>query len=147
MLKLSTKNTTEPGGQVAVDTHLQRLVVGGANETPYFCLAEPDTPAIVEAASVGHGHPLWAPRDKGSWNSELTSNVRSILAALPDPAPVYSQWWYSRRTYPLLTHLLSTLNLSGTEVAFLACPTIAALYSQVSSASVTVLARTSAAGA
>lgn len=56
----------------------------------------------------------------------------SILKGLPEPGPVYSQWWFSEPAYEKLTRLLSSLSKSHASIAFLGSPTLGSLFSHFS---------------
>jgi hypothetical protein len=58
--------------------------------------------------------------------------LESILESLPEPSPVYYQWWFSEPAYEKLTRLLSSLSKPHTSIAFLGSPTIGSLFSNFS---------------
>ena len=74
----------------------------------------------------------------GTRNEDMCSAVEAVVKALPDPTPVYSQWWFSRGTYSRLLQLLNYVKTAHCEVAFLGAPSLAALYSQRSATPITV---------
>ena len=71
--------------------------------------------------------------------SGIQSRIEAVIKALPDPAPVYSQWWFCQATYCSLMSLLRSCQAKGTETAFLGAPSLAAVFSHLSKARVTVL--------
>lgn len=68
----------------------------------------------------------------------LRSSIAAILHGLPEPSPVYSQWWFSASAYSGMLSVLNNLARNAHDVAFLGCPSIGALFSQVSRSRVTL---------
>ena len=89
----------------------------------------------------------WHPRPRADYRLErlssldarTSSRIKAVLDALPEPTPVYSQWWFSGRAYSSLLALLQEIQPVRGQVAFLGSPTMAALFSQSSGNVVTVL--------
>ena len=75
-----------------------------------------------------------------SLTSKLTKNLRKILEAifnsLPEPTPVYSQWWFSKSIYGTLVKFISDISTHQNSIAFLGSPTLGALFSQCSNSPV-----------
>jgi len=71
-----------------------------------------------------------------------TSRLRKILQeqlnALPEPAPVYYQWWFSKAIYKDLVNLILSLSRPRTPIAFLGSGTLGALFSHFSANHVSI---------
>lgn len=63
---------------------------------------------------------------------QLQDMVTKILDSLPEPTPVYSQWWFSQASYKKLVKLLLSLSEGRSPIAFVACPTLGCLFSHFS---------------
>jgi len=62
---------------------------------------------------------------------EAKETIREILDGVPDPTPVYSQWWFSQQSCEQLISLLqNSVSLEG-EAAFVACPTLGTAFSRL----------------
>ena len=68
----------------------------------------------------------------------LKEMLGAILNSLPEPTPVYSQWWFSKSIYEDLIKLLLQLSKPRSSTAFIGASTIGALFSQFSTDPVTV---------
>jgi hypothetical protein len=77
--------------------------------------------------------------DATGLGKELASALRQLTTVLPEPTPLYSQWWFSFRTYPRLLSLLRRREGDRWRVAFLGAPTLGAIFSQVSRCDTTIL--------
>lgn len=61
--------------------------------------------------------------------------LEEMLHDLPEPSPVYSQWWFSKSVYITLIKFLLALSkpyTAKTPIAFLGSPTLGALFSHCS---------------
>ena len=84
------------------------------------------SPFWMGTTDVDQGKPFW-------------KLLEPLLCSLPEASPVFSQWWFSRRSYPYLLRFLSE-RIGGLErVAFIGCPTLGALYSNFSRNKVAIL--------
>ena len=114
--------------------------MNAADGLSIFALARgfPALGAVPHQRALKHRH-IHASRSDWASSKEVYSSVEAILNALPEPAPVYSQWWFSRNSYPTLLRLLHRLEPLKTKTVFLGSPTLGALFSQTCRHAVTVL--------
>lgn len=68
----------------------------------------------------------------------VMSSIDAVLNALPDPTPVYSQWWFTRDTVFQLMRFLKRVCAPHSEIAILGAPSLGAVYSQHSRTPLTV---------
>lgn len=80
--------------------------------------------------------PATTPSPSTSLNSRgpkyLSEKLQEMLDVLPEPAPVHSQWWFSKSGYRCLINFISGVSKPQTPTAFLGAPTLGALISQCS---------------
>lgn len=80
--------------------------------------------------------PIGMPPFGISLNSHQTEHLRELLHEMldsfPDPAPVYSQWWFSESIYENLIKLVLHLSKPRTPLAFIGSGTLGALLSHFS---------------
>jgi len=69
---------------------------------------------------------------------DLRNLVRDILNSLPEPSPVYYQWWFSTSAYENLIRLLFSLSKPRAPIAFLGSGTLGAAFSWFSTSRVTI---------
>jgi hypothetical protein len=69
----------------------------------------------------------------------LEDLVKTIEKSMPEASPVYSQWWFSSRSYHRLLSLIFQYLPSNAPTAFLACPTLGAVFSNVTDSPVQIL--------
>ena len=69
----------------------------------------------------------------------LRDLLQEMLDSFPEPAPVYSQWWFSESIYENLIKLVLHLSKHRTPLAFLGSGTLGALLSHFSTNPVTIL--------
>jgi len=69
---------------------------------------------------------------------DLRNIVCDILNSLPEPSPVYYQWWFSTSAYKSLIKLLFSLSKPRAPIAFLGSGTLGAVFSNFSTNCVTI---------
>ncbi len=62
---------------------------------------------------------------------EGKETIREILDGLPEPSPVYSQWWFSQQSCERLVTLLQESMSPQGDAAFVACPTLGTAFSRL----------------
>ena len=62
-----------------------------------------------------------------------------MLRHLPEPTPIYSQWWFLPSSYSSLVTLLVRTGQANSPAAFLGCGTLGAAFSRVRTTPVTLL--------
>jgi len=65
--------------------------------------------------------------------------VKAMGESIPEASPVYSQWWFSSRSYHRLLALIFRYRTPKTPTAFLACPTLGTIFSNVTDSPVQIL--------
>ncbi len=88
--------------------------------------------------SVGYSEPCQNVSLAHSEMMQLQDMVTKILDSLPEPTPVYSQWWFSQKSYQKLVKLLLSLTEGRSPIAFVACPTLGCLFSHFSCQPMTI---------
>lgn len=69
----------------------------------------------------------------------LKDLLNAIEDLIPEATPVYSQWWFSRRSYQKLLKLILQYKISYEPIAFLACPTLGSVFSNIVNSAVHIL--------
>ena len=76
----------------------------------------------------------------GSWRRVyFDAFADDMLRHLPEPTPIYSQWWFLPSSYSRLLALLIRMAQACSQVAFLGCGTLGALFSRADPRPVTLL--------
>jgi hypothetical protein len=68
----------------------------------------------------------------------LREACQEMLNSLPEPTPVYSQWWFSECIYENLVRLLLSLSKPRSPVAFIGASTLGALFSRFCGDSISI---------
>lgn len=68
----------------------------------------------------------------------LRKKLEEILNSVPEPTPVYSQWWFSKSIYEDLTKFLLQLSNPRTSTAFIGASTLGALFSHFSTEPISI---------
>ncbi len=59
--------------------------------------------------------------------------AQEVLGLLPEPSPVYSQWWYAPSSYGAMVDLVLTMHRPMSPIAFVGCSTLGSVFSQLCS--------------
>jgi predicted methyltransferase len=77
-----------------------------------------------------------------TWSLAQTKDLRNIVCdiqnSLPEPSPVYYQWWFSTSAYENLIRLLFSLTKSRAPISFIGSGTLGAAFSHFSTNHVTI---------
>jgi len=112
---------------------------GGSDGSSLFVLGgEIRTHESAAEQQTNGQRDAWISAPAYASSSEIRSSLQCIARALPEAAPVYSQWWFSISTCFRLAELMIRLKRDATEIAFLGSPTFAAIFSQLSDMRATV---------
>ena len=93
----------------------------------YNSASKKHTPLTRPATTAPPSSPLNSRQPK-----YLSEILQEMLDALPEPAPVHSQWWFSKSVYRCLIDFILDVSKGQTTTAFLGAPTLGALFSQCS---------------
>lgn len=72
-------------------------------------------------------------------SSSFEGLVDAILNSLPEPTPVYSQWWFLRDTYAKMTDFLLRLSKTSSKVAFVGASTLGTVFSHCTRSRVSII--------
>jgi len=68
----------------------------------------------------------------------LKKKLEEVLNSVPEPTPVYSQWWFSSSIYEDLIKLLLQLSKPRTSTAFIGAGTLGSLFSHFSTEPISI---------
>lgn len=142
---LRRSRNCDPALLVDMIRRLQELeLVASPDHDPpgRYCLTQRGS-ARVAAGSVSN-HPAHADRPEPDSSHILRSSyfeglLSTLLKSLPEPSPVYSQWWFSEDAYPRLISLLLSLSKGRESIAFLGAATLGTVFSHCSDRRTTVI--------
>jgi predicted methyltransferase len=76
---------------------------------------------------------------KNSSSSLMKELLQELEDHLPEPSPVFAQWWFSRRSYKRLVEFIASNSGSDRPIAFLGCTTLGSIYSRLYAVPTTIL--------